>query len=352
MVDIYFTPDGLGQRAGGVSRYFDALHRGLIIRGHRSRIFAGLNNNLLIREAPAVIGARSPYFRGRSQLNRELCHAWLRTRPSTAIMHNTWYSPHIPRGIRQRVAVTIHDLIFARLGHLFRDGVADATLEAQHRWCNRADIIFAVSETTRKELCRYLGVDESRVVVTPLGADHIASRPAGNGRKRKSSQLLYVGQRGGYKNWTLLARALQGLPDYTLVNVGGGRPTAAERILLERARLLDRVVFMDADDRMLRDLYDESLAVVVTALYEGFGLPALEACRRGCLVISSGTGAQREVLGDAATYFDPQEADSLVAAVGEACSREGQLRRLSETHASMYRWSRTVELSEAAYGAL
>jgi len=201
------------------------------------------------------------------------------------------------------------------------------------------------------DACRYLGVDTNKLVVTPLGADHIESRSTDNGHHRKL-QLLYIGQRARYKNWGLLPKALAGLPGYTLVNVGGGRPTADEMAVLESARVFDRVAFVEADDLRLRDLYDESLAVVVTALYEGFGLPALEACRRGCLVVSSGTGAQREVLGDAAAYFDPHHVDSLVAAVEDAHTREHQLRRLATRQADLFRWSRTVELSEAAYEAL
>jgi glycosyltransferase involved in cell wall biosynthesis len=352
LLDVCFTPDGFGQSAGGVSRYFDALHRGLISRGHRSQIFAGLNSNEFIQETPGVIGTRAPVFRGRSMLNRNLCHAWLRTRRSGAIVHNTWYLPHTPGTIQQRVAITIHDLIFAKLGHMFPDGYARATVEAQRRWCGRADIIFVVSETTRVDACRYLGADASRMVVTPLGADHIEDRSQESGHSRRSHQLLYIGQRAGYKNWGLLPKALQGLPGYTLVNVGGGRPTADELAILENAKVLDRVAFVEADDNRLRDLCDESFALVVTAMYEGFGLPALEASRRGCLVISSGTGAQCEVLGDAAAYFDPHEADSLVAAVEDACSRERQLRQLARDRAELFRWSRTVELSEAAYEAL
>jgi hypothetical protein len=69
-------------------------------------------------------------------------------------------------------------------------------------------------------------------------------------------------------------------------------------------------------------------------------------------VASSGTGAQHEVLGEAAAYFDPQEADSLSAAVMDARTRERQLRQLGERRAELFRWSRTVELSESAYGAL
>jgi glycosyltransferase involved in cell wall biosynthesis len=352
MLEICFTPDAFSQAVGGVSRYFDALHRGLILRGHRSHIFAGLNSNVFMQDAPGVIGTRGPTFRGRSTLNRNLCHAWLRTCRPSAIVHNTWYLPRTPRGIRHNVAITIHDLIFARLGHMFPDGVAQATVEAQRRWCKRADIIFAVSETTRQDACQYLGTDASKLVVTPLGADHIESRSTESEHRRKRHQLLYIGKRTGYKNWRLLPKALQDLPGYTLVNVGGGRPSTDELATLETAKLLDRVTFLEADDRRLRGLCDESLALVVTALYEGFGLPALEACRRGCLVISSGTGAQREVLGDAASFFDPQEAASLVAAIEDASNRESQLRQMGARRAELFRWSRTVELSEAAYGAL
>lgn len=352
MLDVYFTPDGFAQNAGGVSRYFDALHRGLIARGHRSQVFAGLNNNAFIQDAPGVIGARVPVFRGRYRLNNYLCRAWLRTRRSSSIVHNTWYPSHMPKSVQQRVAITIHDLICAKMSHLFPDAQVQATVEAQRRWCRRADVIFAVSETTRVDACRYLGVDDSKIVVTPLGSDHIERRFDDSNYSRKRHQLLYIGQRAGYKNWQLLPKALQGLHGYTLVNVGGGRPTADELTILKDAKLLDRVTFVKADDNRLQDLIDESLALVVTALYEGFGLPALEACRRGCLVITSGTGAQREVLADAAAYFDPHEVDSLVAAVEDACSREYQLRELGRDRAELFRWSRTVELSEAAYEAL
>jgi glycosyltransferase involved in cell wall biosynthesis len=349
---IVYTPDAFRQRVGGVSRYFDALHRGLISRGHRSRILAGLNSNAFIKDAPGVVGVWSPAFRGRSILNRKLCDTWVRARQPAAIIHHTWYDSYHFFRTRQPVAITVHDLIFAKFGHLFAKDVARHTVEAQRSWCKRADIVFAVSRTTAQDVCHYLEVDPSKVVVTPLGVDHVECRRDGDSHVRRSHQLLYVGERSGYKNWDLLPRALQALPDYTLVNVGGRLPTADELAALEQSRILDRVSFVDADDQRLRELFDESFAVVVTAQYEGFGLPALEACRRGCLVISSGTGAQREVLGDAAAYFDPDQADSLVAAIGEAAAREDELRQLGIRRADLYRWGRTVALSEAAYSAL
>jgi glycosyltransferase involved in cell wall biosynthesis len=275
----------------------------------------------------------------------------MRAEQST-ITHHTWYDPYHPAALRKDVAITIHDLIFAKFGHMFTRQVARQTVEAQRSWCRRADVVFAVSQTTAQDACYYLEVDPSKIVVTPLGVDHVEPQSDGDSHVRRSNQLLYVGQRSGYKNWSLLPRALQALPDYTLVNVGGGRPTNDELDTLERGRLLNRVFFMDADDRTLLELFDESHAVVVTAQYEGFGLPALEACRRGCLVVSSGAGAQREILGDAAAFFDPNQAESLVGAIEDAATREDELRQLGAKRADLYTWARTLDLTEAAYSAL
>ena len=275
----------------------------------------------------------------------------MRARRSTLI-HHTWYDPYRIATKRQYVAITIHDLIYAKFGHMFSRKLAWRTVEAQRSWCRRADVVFAVSQTTAEDACHYLEADPSKIVVTPLGVDHVERQSDGNSHVRTSDQLLYVGARLGYKNWGLLPRALQALPNHTLVNIGGGPPTTDELTMLERGRLLDRVSFVDADDRRLLELLDKSLAVVVTAQYEGFGLPALEACRRECLVVSSGTGAQREILGNAAVYFDANQPESLAAAIEDAGARGDELRQLGTRRADLYTWARTVDLTEAAYSAL
>lgn len=354
-VRVLFGPDAFRQRHGSVSRYFVNLHRELLGLGVRSKIFAGLHDNAYLEDTSGVLGLRTPEFRGRPRVTRAALYPVLRPHRRTRIYHNTWYRPPFP-AFGHRIAVTIHDLTSIRLPRYFSPAETSRALEEQTRWCEAADVVFAVSQDTKADVVQMLGVPEEKVFVTPLAAElPAATRPGWGGataRWREPGRLLYVGGRTAYKNWPLIVRALAHSPGFHLVCAGGGAPTKEDYRLLADHGVLDRVIFLAGDDDTLSGLYRNAAALITTSLHEGFGLPILEALATGCPVISSGTGAQREVAGNAAFYYDPNRPDELIDLIRYLPTSPEGLRRLGEpgrVRASTFTWARTARRTLEGY---
>jgi glycosyltransferase involved in cell wall biosynthesis len=358
-VRVWFGPDAFRQRHGGVSRYFVNLHRELLGLGVRSRIFAGLHDNADLGDTSRVLGVRTPEFRGRPRLSRVALYPALRPHRRTRIYHNTWYLPPFP-SMGNRIAVTIHDLTALRLPRYFSESESQRARAEQAGWCTAADVIFAVSKDTKADVVDLLGVPEEKVFVTPLAVDLPPVSPAALGVRaragwREPGRLLYVGSRTGHKNWSLLVAALARCPGFHLVCAGGGSPTRQDFRLLAEHAVMDRVLFVAGDDDTLARLYHNAAALVTTSLHEGFGLPVLEALAAGCPVISSGTGAQREVGGDAAYYFDPNRPDELVDLIRYLPTSPEGLRRLGEpgrARAAGFTWAETARRTLEGYRSI
>jgi glycosyltransferase involved in cell wall biosynthesis len=233
--------------------------------------------------------------------------------------------PHYnaPPLYRRPMVVTIHDIAPVALpeilGTPLKRWYARFLME---RAVRHASAILAVSRFTRQELMDRLGVPAGKITVTPLGldADWLGpghSAPIAHQETDARPYLLFVGNVKPNKNLTLLLEAFAATLDrlpYRLLIVGRvhGMGTGDEAVLQRARSLGDRVRFAgEVDESTLRSLYAGAAALVLPSIYEGFGLPLLEAMSTGCPVLASNAGSLPEVGGDAALYFDPHSASQL-----------------------------------------
>ncbi len=231
--------------------------------------------------------------------------------------------------------------------------------------CGRAaDRVVAISETVKGDLIATLGLDAGKIEVTPLGvADRPRAEPAAEGELRArlglpgdAAVLLSVAQMSAHKNLLALIEALPRLADARAVVVVPGRRTAYSDALLERARALgvgDRLVLPGfVDDATLEGLYALAQAFVLPSLLEGFGLPVLEAMRRGVPVACSDASALPEVAGGAALLFDPRSPDAIATAcdrlLGDAALR-GDLAARGRARAAQLTGEDTARATLRAY---
>lgn len=201
------------------------------------------------------------------------------------------------------------------------------------RQARQALALMTVSRTARARLALHLGVAEARIHLVPNGGDHLVdvcpdAAVLDRLGLRGQRFLLAVGSANPSKNLGRLAKAfarLSEIHDLHLVVVGdgnsavfaaGGSPVGGSRI-----HLVGRL-----GDPELKALYEAALALVFPSLYEGFGLPPLEAMSCGCPVLASNASSMPEVCGDAALYFDPGCAAAIATAmrqiVGDAVLRQ------------------------------
>jgi glycosyltransferase involved in cell wall biosynthesis len=229
------------------------------------------------------------------------------------------------------------------------------------RCARSADRVLTISEATKRDLVRTVGLDPDRIDVTPLGVrgDEVEATAEGELRRRlalgDSPFLLTVAQKQPHKNLLSVIRALPELDAGTQL-VLAGAPAPHERDLRSLAAELGvskRVRFVDwVSDPELEGLYRAATAFVLPSFIEGFGLPVLEAMRHGTPVACSGQSALLEVADDAALLFDPADqravTDSLRRLLGDARLR-AELAERGRERSRQFTWKRTAAATLASY---
>lgn len=357
------------QEFGGISRYYYELLRAI---GDTATLSLSLSDNEYLHADPAFacrIKSKSTYQRPRSVsrlfksvrrrhnpdgLNRLGSIAALK-RGSYDLFHPTYYEPYFVPFLKGRPFVlTVYDMIHEILSEHFDQ--TDPASANKLKLVQHASHIIAISESTKKDLVSVTGMDPDKISVIHLGSSfsNAAERPAMLSLPRR--YILYVGTRRGYKNFALTARAVQellkGCPGCHLVCAGGGPFTAEETCLFSELGINGRVEYYEATTPNLLSLYQRAAVFVFPSLYEGFGIPLLEAFSCGCPVIASRTAALMEVAGDAAIYFDPKNAYSL----GDTASKvindpalQAALREKGTRRLRSFSWEKCARETMAVY---
>lgn len=347
------------QRYGGVSRYFFELACRLPDHGvSEVSVVAPLHiNGYLTSSDTSRKFTRGKYvaskFRGLPQvigLANQIAApvAWRGTSPD--VVHETYFSTK-PFGRARRRVVTVYDMI-----HELFMPEAKAAIAAKRAAVDRADHVICISENTRQDLVRLHGIDPTRTSVVHLGcsltADAITTQVENDGRR---PSLLYVGHRGGYKNFAALLQAFASsatLRAFDLIAFGGYPPQRDEENEIRRLGVVDRVRFESGSDRELAARYRAATAFVYPSRYEGFGISPLEAMSFGCPVVCSNSGAIVEVVGGAGVYFDPDNIDEMRLALERVVTTEElrmDLRTRGYQRIGMFSWDRCAAETAQVY---
>lgn len=259
------------------------------------------------------------------------------------------------------IVVTVLDMIYELFPSLF-NRIGDERFKKQKRRCVlSADAVICISETTRRDLLRFHGIDSDKVWVVPLGYSNTFKRLQSLAGRTEfpvsGSFLLYVGDRAHYKNFNLLIKAYSLWQHRREVNlvVVGSEWSPDEIKSLKGLGIYDRVHLLDKmDDEALCYLYNTAVAFVYPSLYEGFGIPLLEAMACGCPVVASRIPSTIEVAGDSPVYFDPREIEDLVLALDKVMleGRDSQRSLAGLERAKGFSWERTAEQTLEVYRRL
>ena len=309
-------------RYGGIARYFYEIANLIVkIDGAKVNIFSPLYINEYFKQDGPVIPTGfhvNPIPKTKRIINaiNNIASLSLKLRKDVDILHETYYSTFdlCPRSAKR--IVTVHDMIHERLPEHFPQGNEIAQLKAQ--CINRADHVICVSENTRKDLIDLLGIPEEKISVVYHGyaLGHVASTPIAKGKPF----ILYVGSRSGYKNFEMLLRAYACSDllknHFDLVCFGSGKFSTHEQALIKKWKISPIAVkHIAGNDDVLAGLYTSASVFVYPSLYEGFGIPPLEAMSFNCPVVCSNISSIPEVVGDAAELFDPFDETAILNAI-------------------------------------
>jgi glycosyltransferase involved in cell wall biosynthesis len=277
------------------------------------------------------------------------------------IFHPTYYCPYFLKHLQKKPYVlTVYDMIHELYPGYFSP--RDPTAQWKKEVIEHATAIIAISESTKKDILRFTNGDPERISVIYLGNPFEFLENFRNTAIRsdllpnEKPYLLFVGKRGGYKNFIFFITALTHIltkdQNLRVFCAGGGQFTASELKILKDLDIHTKVRVVRSNDYILPQLYTNAREFIFPSLYEGFGLPVLEAFSCGCPVVASNTSSLPEIGGEAACYFDPHDPGSLVQAlesvIMDTHSREHYIKKGRE-RVSEFSWKKTVRDTKTVY---
>ena len=347
------------QKHGGITRYFCELAKRLdCFDGVEVSIIAPFYVNEYIRHTEMNTGGyhvawNSPVACWMVRAINNMTVPRLIARSAPDIVHETYFSREGFVPVRSKSVLTVFDMIHEKFGKHLRP--SDNTSELKRMAVQRSDRIICISENTRQDLIDAFKVDPDKVSVTHLASslpqlpntDRIVTEP----------YILYVGPRGEYKNFQGLlsayASSTQLVSDFKLVCFGGRPFTKNEKLQLQEMKVpADRLTHLTGNDTLLVSLYMYAAVFVYPSLYEGFGMPPLEAMGCGCPVACSNTSSLPEVVGTAATTFDPYNVDDIRHSIEDIVyhpEKAENLIKAGKDRARMFSWDKCAQQTLAVY---
>lgn len=270
------------------------------------------------------------------------------------IYHSTYYRRPVSHS--QPSVVTVHDFVYQRF--------VRGQKKWRHQWqmvgaIRQAQHIICISEATRQDLLEFVPLRAGQEVSVIHHGVPEFFHPIQDGSVAPPTTqrpfILFVGQRGGYKNFSLALAALALLPDFELHCVGGG-PLGEEELAAATPTTRARVRHLGfVDDARLNRLYNQAQCLLYPSLYEGFGIPVLESMRAGCPVVCIDCKAVVEI-GGAALCVSEESGDPAALAKAVMITAEpkarARLRALGLERCGQFSWDRCFDQTIAAYRSL
>lgn len=307
---------------GGISKYFYELAKN-IASYKNSDIDVKINspfykNNYLTHKDKNLNfnGIKVPDFKGSGKLCLKLnsfISPFFLKNFNPDLIHETYYNSLSQKNVNTKKIITVHDMIHELFPNQFSS--KDKTAELKNFAVNEADHILCNSYHTRNDLIKLLNVNIEKTSVIYHALSFVEGNEINKFEKENNPYILYVGSRNGYKNFIRFIKAYSNPKiknSYNLIMFGGGKLNKKEIELLKKLKIKkESFKQISGNDLMLSNYYKSASLFVYPSLYEGFGVPPLEAMYNGCPVICSNSGSIPEVVGNAALFFDPYSEKSI-----------------------------------------
>lgn len=352
----------VAQSFGGISRYFTQLIQSLDQGGDVQPIlpFHYASNNYLLNAPKPWKKWGIPvkfHFPSRGRIER-IIEKWLTVSPTRRslsagdydVFHPTYFDPYfLPLLQTKPYVLTVYDIISEKFGHNPR---SDPQVLWKPLVIPGAARIIAISHSTKRDVISHFGVPPEKIDVVHLGGgmEAVIDKPFDVPKKF----ILYVGARTPYKNFNRFVQGVAPLLSLELkvYCAGGGGFTRDELALLGELGIADKVIQSQVSDAQLAFLYRSAAVFVFPSLYEGFGIPVLEAMSCRCPTVISNISSLPEVGGQAVVYFDPTEPESIRCSVARVLNDEALQRDLAQRgslRAREFTWEQCAAKTAAVY---
>ena len=325
------------QKYGGISRYFSELLKSfdeiedieyvLAVRNTNNLYLSNTNTSLKIDFEKKDISIdtilqkilhRSFHTLNRKS-NKNLGKKEIKGK-NFDIFHPTYYSTYLLKYLKNKPFVlTVHDMIHEIYPKTFSLR-AIPMIYCKRKLIMKADKIIAVSENTKKDILHFYNIPEEKINVIYHGNSmHPIQKELENAPSIPSKYILFVGSRNNYKNFIFFINSINPLltrdTDLCIIVAGGCRFSKYEMNTFKKLGMEKRVIQYSVNDDVLAYLYRNAICFVFPTLYEGFGIPILEAFACSCPAVISNTSSLPEIGGDAVVYFNPTDSKNMMESI-------------------------------------
>lgn len=349
------------EKFGGIPKYFCELMKN-IPSEHQINLSVILSHNQYLKEdydffKKIIIPWPEKEFIGKSFfkkkidfLNRQYSRHSISSNKYD-IFHPTFYNDYFLDLLKKPYIITVHDLIIFKFKNtMYRKDLLRCQME--EKVIKKANRIISISQNTKKDIVDIFNINPEKIDVIYHGFNKPDIKTKLNNYGR---YILFVGRRDNYKNFKTFAKAASSLmkkeSDLKLVCVGN--PFEKEEIEdLKILKILEKTIALRVDEKTLNNLYSNAMVFVYPSLYEGFGMPILEAFANNCPVCLSNTSCFPEIAGNAATYFDPNDHESILEAIKKVLydnSYKKQMINAGKKRLLNFSWAKTAEETIASY---
>lgn len=329
---------------GGVSKYFaEVIHR---LPQNTWKVSAWLSNNEYADNYNLFNRVNffpNLSFRGKGRIMSEFGKGYSLLqihKGNFDVFHQTNFDTYCLKPLKNKPMVTTyHDINF-----LTEMNYNERMIKLQKKSLERADRVIAISNNTKNDLLKYFDIDPDKITVIYHGIDNTHISPELSEPIYDKPYILYVGMRHAFKNFTRFVKAFGMIANkYPDIDVVCTRiPFSNEELdLFNKLGIKNRMHYCIADEITLNRLYKGALFFVFPSIYEGFGMPILEAMVNGCPVVLAKSSCFPEIAGDAALYFDPLDEESIKSAIVRMIDSESlreNYRKMGLEHVKLFSW--------------
>lgn len=350
------------QKYGGISRYFYELIKELKNMDNiQINVSLLISDNYYISDKQTIKHMNfvpSKDFRGKTRLilySNKINSLYHIKKGNFNIYHPTYYDPYFLKYINDKPFVlTVFDMIHEKFKEMFSQ--EDKTTENKRLLVEKATKIIAISQSTKNDLIEVFNIEPSKIEVVYLGNSMILNNKSVLDIKIPKKYILFVGSRGGYKNFDRFVRAssilLNENLDLLIVCVGGGKFKAEELSLFNQLNMKDKIFQYNLDDESLAQFYKNATMFIFPSLYEGFGIPILEAFACKCPLVCSNTSSLPEIADNGAEYFDPYNEESIYKAIKNVLDNSEYRKQLINNgieRLKHFSWEKTALQTKRVY---
>lgn len=342
----------LSQKYGGPSRYFIELNKNMNREGIQSSIFSPFYINNYLKNENKNIFKKSFFLKKKFKLNflfkylnNTLTNNFINN-TKIDIIHPTYYNLKKYKEFKIPKILTVYDLTHEKFPEFYglpkNNKIKKDALDI-------ADYYLCPSECTKKDLMEIYNIDENKISVVYWAPFSKSINKIINNYK-KDNFLLFVGNRHKYKNAYKLLEAFCKnkflLENYKIIFFGGGKFNSYEKGLIKELNLINKVKLIIGSDKNLIELYQKATLMVYPSLYEGLGLPILEAMTHGCPVATSYSSGMIEAGGTAVEFFDPNSTESIsnsLLKIINSSEYSNKLIELGFDHVKNFTWNKCAK---------